>query len=723
MRAVAQEGGDAVQGRLDQEGLAARVRRAVGKVRPGRARGQVDLPPPRAGLRHGRDEHVRAVEVFVLAVPGRGVVGEFEEERADDGRAGLVRLAHQFTRVGAHGLAHGDQAGEDRLALRAVGPDLVVRAAVEARFAGLRLHLDARVAHAVQAHDRAEEPPLEPADEQLVEGGVAGVGADEAADVRGPPGDAGKAHVQPGADLLAQGGEVGVHVAGPDERAVAGAAGPGAAQEVDDLLLSLALHALVEGAGVGLGIEVAGLGHGPGIVAVVVKVIGAVFRLGLVQPEDAHAVVVVVLLDLAPEVGAGVGVGGVKEQGVLVHKAHLAVHALVAAGEEALLVHLPEVLALERDLRPDGDHQLHAHGLELLDHGLGIGPELLVKAEVAHVRPVEEVHDDHVHGDAAAVVLARDVQELLLVPIAQLALPEAQAVLGHLGRVADGVGVLALDVAGGVAGADPVVHLLGALGGPLHEVAAKARPADGGIVPEEAVALVGEHKGHARLGIALGQLKRGVLDVEHVLLVLAHAVELFPVVGGKAHGELEVPGHDGLEEPGLDVEGAGAGALGEQDLAPGVVVGDLQAVGPVQAAHHRGEVPYADGGLPFADLDGDGAVLGLQQRPGVQLRLAHGPGQHAQRVLPPGQQPEVLPVQAALERAVVVAKKSHVFLSFAPGGRGRAVCRVFSRIRPARRALLPPAHFPRRLRHSRQKARKPRRSNSSSGKTLGAQRR
>ena len=55
-----------------------------------------------------------------------------------------------------------------------------------------------------------------------------------------------------------------MHVAGPDERAVAGAAGPGAAQEVDDVLPALLLLALVEGAGVRLQVEVAG-GGGPDI--------------------------------------------------------------------------------------------------------------------------------------------------------------------------------------------------------------------------------------------------------------------------------------------------------------------------------------------------------------------------------------------------------------------------------------------------------------------------
>ena len=557
-----------------------------------------------------------------------------------------------------------DEVFDDLIGLVAEGPDLVGRAGGQALGTVRAEHALVGHAVAVQTHHGAEQTPLEPAHNQLAEGGVGGVAAVEAADVGRPPRDARDAHVEARAHLTAQRCKVGMDVARPDQRAVAGGACPRAAQQVDHLVLTLALLAVVEGAGVALGVDIARLGDGAGIVAVVVKVVGAVLGLGLVQPEDLDAAVVVVFLDLAPQVLAGVGVGGVKEHGVLIDEAHLAVHALVAAGDVALLVHFLIILGQQRDLRPDGDHQLHAHLLELAHHCLGIGPELLIEAEVAHVRPVEEVHHDHVHRDAAAVVLARDGEQLLLVPVAQLALPEAQAVLGHGGGVTHGVGVGGLDLGGGIAGADPVVHLPGAVGDPLHQVFAKARAADGGVVPQEAVALAGQHEGYAGLRVAVRQLEGGVFDVEHVLLVLAHAVELLVVIGCKAHGELVVARDDGLEEAGLYVERAGAGTLGQQHVAALVVVGDLEAIRPVHAAHDRAELAHGDGGAALGDLNQGIGALRLEQRPGGQLGLAHGTRNHAQRVPAPREQPEVFAEKPALEYAVIVCKQGHIDLSF-----------------------------------------------------------
>lgn len=99
----------------------------------------------------------------------------------------------------------------------------------------------------------------------------------EAADVGGPPGEAGEGDVEAGGELVAERGPGGGDVAAPDEGGVFLAAGPGAADEVDDGGLAGGELAAVEGGGVGAGVEVADAEGGAEVVAVVVEVVGGVF--------------------------------------------------------------------------------------------------------------------------------------------------------------------------------------------------------------------------------------------------------------------------------------------------------------------------------------------------------------------------------------------------------------------------------------------------------------
>lgn len=99
----------------------------------------------------------------------------------------------------------------------------------------------------------------------------------EAADISGKPREAADGHVQSSAELVAEAAPAAGDIAGPDEGAVFLAAGPGAADEADDLLLARGLHAFVEGAGVVGGVEVADAEVGAEVVAVVVEVVDGVF--------------------------------------------------------------------------------------------------------------------------------------------------------------------------------------------------------------------------------------------------------------------------------------------------------------------------------------------------------------------------------------------------------------------------------------------------------------
>ena len=89
---------------------------------------------------------------------------------------------------------------------------------------------------AVEPHDGAEGTESEPAHQQFVEVLGTDVAAEETADVSVPPGDTGHAHVQAGDNLTAEGGEVGLDVAGPGQGAVLLGAGPGTADQADDVI-------------------------------------------------------------------------------------------------------------------------------------------------------------------------------------------------------------------------------------------------------------------------------------------------------------------------------------------------------------------------------------------------------------------------------------------------------------------------------------------------------
>ncbi len=188
-------------------------------------------------------------------------------------------------------------------------------------------------------------------------------------DIRRPPRQSGDAHVKARGQLVAEAGPGRGNVAAPDEGAVLLAAGPGAADQVDDVLLALGLHALVKGAGVLPRVEVADAEHGAEVVAVVVKVVDGVFGLGLVEPEELDSFGVVVFLDLVPDVLAGVGVervvvGGVALEVVVDPDAPFGLYQV------STFPHLFKVLGAGVDGRPDGNHELDLELMELLDHGV-----------------------------------------------------------------------------------------------------------------------------------------------------------------------------------------------------------------------------------------------------------------------------------------------------------------------------------------------------------------
>ena len=388
------------------------------------------------------------------------------------------------------------------------------------------------LAVAVQPHDRAERAELEPARKALVEGRIANVAAVEAADIRRPPRNSGNAHVQARRKLAAQRTEAGVNVAAPHERAVALAAHPGAANQAENFRLSLGLQTLVGHAGILARIQVSDLQIRAAVVAVLAVLVPGVLRLRLVKPEHADAAAVIVVAQLVPDVAARFRICHVGKA-----RAAQMIHAVsvLAARQQAKLAHLAVVDALLLHRRPYGNHQLDAHFLQLPHHGGGIRPVFRIKAPVALMRPVEIIDHDDRDRQAAALILARDGEQLLLRLIAQLTLPETRRPGRHQRSLAHRVRVGFLDLRRGIARRDPVVHLFRGVHRPLRQILRKHHLSDGGIVPQKAVAAAGEHKGNACLGVALRELHNAALEIEVLLLVLAHAEKLLVLRGLKAH--------------------------------------------------------------------------------------------------------------------------------------------------------------------------------------------
>jgi len=75
------------------------------------------------------------------------------------------------------------------------------------------------------------------------------------------------------------------------------------------------------------------------------------------------------------------------------------------------------------------------------------------------MRPVEEVDDQHVDGYVSALEFPGYFQNLVLVPVAEFALPESQSPFRHFRCVPCGVGVVAFDFGWLISRGHPVVKL------------------------------------------------------------------------------------------------------------------------------------------------------------------------------------------------------------------------------------------------------------------------
>ena len=291
---------------------------------------------------------------------------------------------------------------------------------------------------------------------------------------------------------------------------------------------------------------------------------------------------------------------------------------------------------------------------------------------------MEVVADDYRERQAAALVLAGDIEEFVLVPVAQLGLPETGRPLRQHGGQARYSRIAADDVGRCGACRHPVVDLPGSVRGPPRAVGTQLDSAHSRHVPQEPVTSAGKSERHRDFGIALDEVDDRPLLVQQAVLVLAEPVEALRRVG--------------VERDLTAEEVASAAAVtplgGRREMGKALAE-ELLAVGPEETherrerdepvlgvvAHLDDEVTVAHPRPVIADLDLRIDGSGLAQ--GAAGRLCYGRPEgraHSNAALPPRVDLEHL---AALEHreAGPAAGESRQFSSLPGSGRpgpGRA---------------------------------------------------
>ena len=325
----------------------------------------------------------------------------------------------------------------------------------------------------------------------------------------------------------------------------------------------------------------------------------------------------------------------------IAHKLQARLNAPVTANQVAFFPHFRIVFRFPVHRGPDRHHQLNAQRFQFLHHGIGVRPIGGVKFPFALFGPVKEIHHNHIDGQTPALVFPCNGEQLLLGLIAQLALPEAQAVLRHHWNRAGDRPIGFQNLRRCIASHNPIVQRLGGIGLQTHDVFAEHRPAHAGIVPQQTVAQRRHHKGYRRLGIAVGQLQVRAFEIEIGLLILSHTVELFlRVQRFQPHGQMVVASQNGPEFPCLHLDGAAFGVqnvppvaavLLQQQFAVLVVSCQLAVSGQMDRQFSVGDGPA----VPLFLSCGSG-LHRLGQGPALFREMGLFDGLHPKGIVPPG---------------------------------------------------------------------------------------
>ena len=275
-----------------------------------------------------------------------------------------------------------------------------------------------------------------------------------------------------------------------------------------------------------------------------VSAVGRQVGLGLIGPERVEALADDVLVEGLPVPFGRFGVGGVDIRSGSIIRKPVNRRTVGVGDQPALLQQIVVVAVGGHKARPDADHRLKAHLVQLLVHPRRIGPKLGVKVELPHLRVIEPVHHQHVGRQMAVAILLRHIQQFLLTRVPLLALDVSESRLGRQVRRPGQLLVAREDLirrrAGNHKERNPVAHLRGP---PRLLVEARFDGCFGGVVPQQPVAFVSQQKGHTealprRRVIIRPAMHHMAAMVEEALLVLPQAVIMLILRRGKAraHG-------------------------------------------------------------------------------------------------------------------------------------------------------------------------------------------
>ena len=153
-------------------------------------------------------------------------------------------------------------------------------------------------------------------------------------------------------------------------------------------------------------------------------------------------------------------------------------------------------------------------------------------------------------------------------------------------------------------------------------------------MPQKTIPQAGKQKRHAYLGISLRQLQVAILDIQKILLILPHPIQLFLRIGCESHSQLVIPADDRLEKTAPPVERAILSRLCQKQF-PLTVVKRKHSAGIFPLFHHPNNFPIPDFTSLFPNRDYSLRPLLRQKRIIRILRLPQHGASHPQSVFSP----------------------------------------------------------------------------------------
>ena len=378
----------------------------------------------------------------------------------------------------------------------------------------------------MQPHHRTEGSPFKPAYQKASEFFFFRIPSRKASDIGGPPGDSGNSHIQSGTQLSSESFPVRMDIPGPDKGSVTLASRPCAAHQADCLFFPCTAQPFIKCPCEKLGIQISHLCLGSHAATVIIIIINGKARLRFIQPEKAYSFFVIILSAFFPKIIPGIRIGHIGKGTVFIKKLGQ-INTFFRLNQKSLLLHFFIIFTGTGHLRPYRYHQLHAHFLKRTHHAFRIREKFLVKTEISHSGPMKKVTHNNIQRDSPPVILSCCLKKLLLVPVPQLALPEAQAIFGHLRHSPGDRCISTFDFIRRIPCRNPIIHLPGTLCLPLCGIRTEADTPHRRIMPQETIPQAGQYKRNAYLGISLRKLQAAVLNVQKFLLVLPHSIQLF----------------------------------------------------------------------------------------------------------------------------------------------------------------------------------------------------